>query len=452
MIIRIAFLLLLSSSYVVGDEPVFSPLFNGEDLTGWVNCNVADNTFVATDGILATTGKPTGLLRTEKMYENFIVEFDWRHLQPGGNSGLFIWADGLPAVGSAFPRGIEVQILDPGFDVPGKNQWYSTHGDIFAVNGSDLHVAGKISPNGQRSFPAEERTLPSPQWNHYRVEAVDGDIRLSVNGKEVTIAENANPRKGYLMLESEGARCEFRNVMIAELPSTGAVPSQTANRFDGFRSIFNGIDFAGWKVPQDDNGHWKIKDEVIDYDAKSESSSDKNLWSQQTYKNYELVVDWRIKAAPYINPNVYEILADGTEALDDDGKPKPIPQHDADSGIYLRGNDKYQINIWCWPVGSGDIYGVRRDPMMPASTRAGVTPKVKADNPVGQWNRFEITVMDETVNVVLNGQVVIDNVTIPGFPSEGPIALQHHGSQNNEQWTSSPALVQFRNLFIRNLP
>jgi len=110
-------------------------------------------------------------------------------------------------------------VLDPGFNVKGKNEWYSTHGDIFAVNGARLTVAGRISPNGQRSFPAEERTRPSPEWNHYRVAAINGDISLSVNGKEVTIARAAEPRKGYLMLESEGSECHFRNIVIRELAS-----------------------------------------------------------------------------------------------------------------------------------------------------------------------------------------------------------------------------------------
>ncbi|MBP7636298.1 MAG: DUF1080 domain-containing protein [Kiritimatiellae bacterium] len=202
-----------------GDESGFVPLFNGRDLSGWVPCNVPADTFFVRDGMIVTTGEPIGTMRTEKMYENFIIDFEWRHMKAGGNSGLFIWSDALPVAGSPFSRGIEVQVLDPGFNVKGKNEWYSTHGDIFAVNGARLTVAGRISPNGQRSFPAEERTRPSPEWNHYRVAAINGDISLSVNGKEVTIARAAEPRKGYLMLESEGSECHFRNIVIRELAS-----------------------------------------------------------------------------------------------------------------------------------------------------------------------------------------------------------------------------------------
>ena len=120
------------------EEAGFVPLLNGKDLSGWVPCNIAPETFTVRDGMLVTSGGPVGTLRTAKMYENFIIELEWRHLKSGGNSGLFIWADGLPVAGSAFSRGIEVQILDPGFNVQGKNEWYSTHGDIFAVNGAKL--------------------------------------------------------------------------------------------------------------------------------------------------------------------------------------------------------------------------------------------------------------------------------------------------------------------------
>ncbi len=117
-------MMLIGSS--AAEEPVFPSMFNGRDLSQWVPCNIPPDTFTVRDGLFVTSGKPVGTLRTERMYENFIIEFDWRHMRSGGNSGLFIWADGLPTVGSAFSRGIEIQNLDPGFNVPGKDQWYTT--------------------------------------------------------------------------------------------------------------------------------------------------------------------------------------------------------------------------------------------------------------------------------------------------------------------------------------
>src|SRR5262245_10429887 len=93
------------------DEP-WTPLFNGTDLTGWVQVNCPAETFTVRDGMIVTTGKPTGFLRTARQYENFVFEVEWRHMVPKGNSGIFVWADPLPAVGTPFTRAVEVQVLD----------------------------------------------------------------------------------------------------------------------------------------------------------------------------------------------------------------------------------------------------------------------------------------------------------------------------------------------------
>jgi hypothetical protein len=219
-----------------------------------------------------------------------------------------------------------------------------------------------------------------------------------------------------------------------------------------FRALFNGRDFTEWKVPQGDNGHWRVIDGVIDYDAESEAPGDKTLWHTEDFENFVLRVDWRIKETPYINPRVPYILPDGTHARDITGKEMTLSLPDSDSGVYLRGAGKNQVNIWCWPIGSGEFYGYRMDKSMSAKVRAGVTPRHQADKPVGQWNRFEITVTGDRVSVVLNGVRVINKAQLPGIAKQGPIALQHHGSKRNGEWNSPPSLLQFKNIFIKELP
>jgi hypothetical protein len=219
----------------------------------------------------------------------------------------------------------------------------------------------------------------------------------------------------------------------------------------GFTSLFNGQDFSGWKVPEGDNSHWRVVEGVIDYDALSEASGDKSLWSQKEYGDFTLLLDWRIKDTPYKNPRVPIILPDGTHKLGPDGKEIQIIVPDSDSGVYLRGTGKSQVNIWCWPIGSGEVYGYRMDKSQPASVRAGVTPKVLADKHVGEWNTFEITVRGNRLSVKLNGKQVLDDAELPGLPPKGPLALQHHGSMRNGEWTSPPSLVQFRNIYIKEL-
>jgi hypothetical protein len=229
-----------------------------------------------------------------------------------------------------------------------------------------------------------------------------------------------------------------------------AINTPSAQAPDGFTSIFNGRDFTGWKVPAGDNGHWRIVDGVIDYDAESEAE-EKDLWTARPYRDFTMRVDWRIKSTPYVNPNVPIIRFDGTHKKDAAGREIRIPVADSDSGIFLRGSSKAQVNIWSWPIGSGEVYGYRMDAKMPPAVRAGVTPKRNADRDIGAWNTFEITMRGSRLDVVLNGEQVIVGAELPGVPPEGPIALQHHGAKKDGVWVSPPSLVQFRNISIKEL-
>lgn len=225
-----------------------------------------------------------------------------------------------------------------------------------------------------------------------------------------------------------------------------------AQKSSDFESLFNGRDLSGWVVPQGDNGHWKVVDGAIDYDAESEALKDKNLWTEREFGNFTLRVDWRIKETPYTNPNVPIIRPDGTHKKGPDGREVRMAVPDSDSGILVRGSSRSQVNIWCWPVGSGEVYGYRMDQKMPAAVRAGVTPRKLADKDVGQWNTYEITVQGDRLTVVLNDERVIENAELPGLPARGRIGLQHHGSKKDGKWTSPPSLVQFRNIEIKELP
>jgi hypothetical protein len=219
----------------------------------------------------------------------------------------------------------------------------------------------------------------------------------------------------------------------------------------GFVSLFNGKDLSAWRIPAGDNGHWRVLDGVIDYDAESEAPGDKSLWTEKEYGDIVLRVDWRLKETPYTNPNVHIVKPDGTSKLDAHGKPILMAVPDSDSGIFLRGEAKSQVNIWCWPVGSGEVYGYRTDDKMPAAVRAAVTPKKLADHNIGEWNTFEITMKGTRLTVVLNGERVIDAAELPGVPVRGRIGLQHHGAKKDGQWIAPPALVQFRRISIREL-
>src|SRR5688500_16060046 len=202
---NIILLLCLLTLTARADE--FAPLFNGRTLDGWRSVNGPAGTFVVRDGLIVVTGATRAFLVTERTYENFELELEWRHLQDGGNSGVLLWSEYLPATGAPYPRAIEVQVMDPGYEKgrEAADRRFTGHGDIFAIRGATITPAGRVAEGGRKALPVERRTKPSPEWNHYRIVCRDGNVRLTVNGKVVTQAEGAQPSRGAVDLQS--VRC-----------------------------------------------------------------------------------------------------------------------------------------------------------------------------------------------------------------------------------------------------
>ncbi len=241
LVLRFAIALGLLLSPLAAEEG-FVPLFNGKDLAGWKVVNTAPSTWSFNEeGYLVCSGKPIGEIRTDRMYQNFILEAEWRHLVPKGNAGIFVWADDITARGQPFIRGVEVQVLENAY---GDSKGHTTRGDIFPIHGATM--IPENGRGGSRAFPVENRSKPSPEWNHYRIECRDGAISLAVNGKVVTRGRDCIPKKGYICLESEGGVVHWRNVRIQVLPDTPIDPVHIAIEDRGFRCLYNGIDFAGW--------------------------------------------------------------------------------------------------------------------------------------------------------------------------------------------------------------
>ena len=210
--------------------PEWKSLFNGKDLTGWVDVNTSPETWSVKSGLLVCQGTPIGVMRSENQYENFILHIEWRHMEPGGNSGVFVWSEGTPAPGKRLPKGMEVQMLEldwinqhPRDGKPNHIGYIS--GELFGANG----LTGEPdNPRGRRSMSTELRCKPHGEWNTYDVVCVDGTVKLSINGKFVNGIRNASVKKGYLCLESEGAEIHFRNIRILELPPGETSDEQTA--------------------------------------------------------------------------------------------------------------------------------------------------------------------------------------------------------------------------------
>ncbi len=213
------------------DTPVFKDLFNGKDLTGWVDVNTSKETWTVKDGLLVCSGKPIGVMRSEKQYENFILHIEWMHMEAGGNSGVFVWSEGTAPANRPLPKGMEVQMLElewpnlhPGKDGKPNHLGYVS-GELFGANGLECIPD---NPRGTRSMSWEMRCKGKGEWNTYEVVCVDGTIKHSINGKFVNGVRESSVRKGYLCLESEGAEIHFRKISLMELPSGRVTPEQTA--------------------------------------------------------------------------------------------------------------------------------------------------------------------------------------------------------------------------------
>jgi hypothetical protein len=381
----------------------FVPMFNGKDLTGWVNVNCAPSTFFVDKEKkeIVTTGKPTGYLRTAKQYENFIAEFEWMHVNKKeiGNSGFFVWADPLPAVGTPYTRGIEVQVL--------VNLTYrdkktgaitaTSQGDLFSIHGATCKPDRPHPLGWERCLPSEDRCKGGGEWNHYKVIGKDGTLKLHVNGKEVSGLSQCKPRKGYLALESEGAECHFRNLNIKELPSSNPKPEETAEKAVGFKNLYTGLDLSGWFGDASAEKHWQPRDWMLHYDGKGKGLG---LSTEKEFGNSEFIVDFRFS------------------------------KKDKKSCAFILRRGKYRsVKFSLTPTGNCYV-------TLPGPRH--VRTNSKDIKPAGQWNRLGVKLKRKLLRVTINGKELVE-ATLRGADKEGGFELSPEGE------------MDFGNLFVREM-
>ena len=180
-----------AQSIVFGSELELSDVKPGsknkENPLHWINVNTNPDTWKKNKDLLICTGRPIGVMRSEKQYGNFILQVEWKHMEAGGNSGVFVWSDARPDKESRLPGGVEVQMLE--LDWVNQNVRDGikppiayVHGELFGVGGVETIPD---NPRGTRSMSNENRCKGKGEWNSYTVVCVDGVIKLSVNGKFV---------------------------------------------------------------------------------------------------------------------------------------------------------------------------------------------------------------------------------------------------------------------------
>ena len=211
------------SLFRFGEEIGLQQIISGENVEGvpvnWIQVNTEAETWKVKGNEIICSGHPIGVIRSEKRYENFLLHIEWKHLEPGGNSGIFIWSDAEPG-DNLLPNGVEVQMLELDWvnlnTRDGKTPPVAyVHGEIFGVGGIETVPD---NPRGRRSKSVENRCKGRGEWNTYEVVCVDGTIKLSVNGKFVNGISKSTKKIGFICLESEGAEIHFRNIRIIQLP------------------------------------------------------------------------------------------------------------------------------------------------------------------------------------------------------------------------------------------
>jgi hypothetical protein len=407
---------------IAAAEAGFTDLFDGKTLNGWTLVGKTGRGYVVEDGRIICPKDGGGNLFTEKEYSDFVLRFEFK-LEDGSNNGLGIRA---PLKGDAAYMGMELQILDnDSTKYAGKLRPEQYHGSIYDVIPAKLGALKKAGEWNQQEVRAEGRKIKVTLNGQV---IVDADINSVTDPEKIKKHPGLFRESGHIGFLGHNEYVEFRNLRIQDLSDKKNEDNKPPQ---GFKALFNGKDLEGWKGLVEDpikrakmspeelkakqekaddqmRAHWKVVGGALQYDGKGNS-----LCTAKDYKNFELLVDWK------------------------------ITEH-GDSGIYLRGTP--QVQIWDpnhkgpnpKGLGSGGFYNNQKNPSGPLEL---------ADNPIGLWNRFRIIMVDDKAHIFLNGKLVLNNTTLenfwdrsqPLFPT-GQIELQHH---NDPLW--------FKNIYIREI-
>ena len=448
----------------------FVSLFNGKDLTGWIGATGMYGVDPAEPGVLQcfpdrqSKGQPGNLL-TEKQYANFILRFEFV-MPVNGNNGLGIRTPS-PAVDAAYHGMCELQLLDDGgsfyYDATAKKDKlkpYQYTGSIYGIVPSLRDNTGKQVWGKEKDFTGGGSYVRKPgMWNFAEVKVIGSEIEFYLNGYLITKGDvsafkgdgdtpdkrkhpGLHNAKGHIGWLGHGHNVKWRNIRIKELPDDakmGAVcPSQTMKAPCGFTTYFAGKPCHLAKMWKGVTTQEKFDNPIVRQAATAEKRAemqkiaDEGMRQHWSVRNGNLFFDGfkgGYSLATIRDFGDFELWADWR-----------IMSITGDSGLYLRGAP--QVQIWDahnqWHIGSGGLYNNRNNPSKALKI---------ADKVVGDWNRFHVKMVGEKVTVWLNGELVVDNVTLENywnrkqaiFPVE-QIELQCHGDP-----------LEWRNIFIREL-
>lgn len=199
-------------------------LFDGESLSGWYmdvpdlqNDSSLRRPFIVREGLLVSLGTPQGHLISEKSYENYILEFEYRFPGEPGNCGVLVHASTPRSLYNMFPKSIEVQMM------------HSNVGDFWCIQ-EDIQVDDMEKRRGPKEnwgvTEGKERRVmnltdnsekPLGEWNRIKIKCEGDRITVWVNGDLVNDGYGATARRGQIALQAEGAEVEFKGIVLSDL-------------------------------------------------------------------------------------------------------------------------------------------------------------------------------------------------------------------------------------------
>ena len=201
-------------------------LFNGHNLDGWhVDVPEMDknpdaiNPFIVRDGMLVSLGTPGGHLITDALYENFRLEVSYRFAGVPGNCGVLVFASTPRALYEMFPKSIEVQMM------------HENAGDFWCIV-QDIKVPdmearrgpkadwGITEGKGRRIINLTDSSENAVgEWNDMKIECLDRQIKVWVNGDLVNYGFDCTANKGQIAVQAEGSEVEFRKIALTPITS-----------------------------------------------------------------------------------------------------------------------------------------------------------------------------------------------------------------------------------------
>ena len=207
-------LLLCSASFGFAADD-WKPLFDGKSFSGWsfdTHDKAAPETiWKIEDGtiVVGGKGKPAGVIRTEKSYSDYTLEFEWRWMDGKGNSGCLVHCS-TPREINVWPKSIEVQLMAENAG----DFWLI--GETIEVDEKQIAKDRKGGPSRRRINLTDGSEKPLGEWNQMRIITKGASLEVYVNGVLVNKGSNASATEGAICLQSEKANIQFRNIRIKE--------------------------------------------------------------------------------------------------------------------------------------------------------------------------------------------------------------------------------------------